>query len=87
MRRRMVAVRGEATSLSAYWRHALSRAVVWGAASVIPEQCVELHRLLIDEVDLPAARELWTRIWAVCHVLESVSYTRHETRETHTPQN
>ena len=50
-------------------------AVVWGAASVIPEQCVELHRLLIDDIDLPAARELWTRIWAVCDVLESVAYT------------
>jgi 4-hydroxy-tetrahydrodipicolinate synthase len=50
-------------------------AVVWGAASVLPEQCVELHRLLIDDIDLPAARELWSRLWAVCDVLESVSYT------------
>ena len=58
--------------------HALATgvpAVVWGAASVIPEQCVELHRLLIDDIDLPAARELWARIWAVCDVLESVAYT------------
>ena len=58
--------------------HALAtgvEAVVWGAASVIPEQCVELHRLLIDVIDLPAARELWARIWAVCDVLESVAYT------------
>ncbi|MDA0169725.1 dihydrodipicolinate synthase family protein [Solirubrobacter taibaiensis] len=58
--------------------HALAtgvEAVVWGAASVIPEQCVELHRLLIDDIDLPAARELWARIWAVCDVLESVAYT------------
>jgi 4-hydroxy-tetrahydrodipicolinate synthase len=50
-------------------------AVVWGAASVLPEQCVELHRLLIDDIDLPAARELWSRLWAVCDVLESVSNT------------
>ena len=35
------------------------QAVVWGAASIVPEQCVELHRLLIDDIDLPAARELW----------------------------
>lgn len=58
--------------------HALATgvpAVVWGAASVLPEQCVELHRLLIDDIDLPAARELWARLWAVCAVLESVSYT------------
>jgi 4-hydroxy-tetrahydrodipicolinate synthase len=49
-------------------------AVVWGTATIIPEQCVELHRLLIDDIDLPAARELWARIWPLCHVLESVSY-------------
>ncbi|MBE2317734.1 dihydrodipicolinate synthase family protein [Solirubrobacter sp. CPCC 204708] len=58
--------------------HALAagvEAVVWGTASVLPEQCVELHRLLIDDIDLPAARELWARLWAVCDVLESVAYT------------
>jgi dihydrodipicolinate synthase/N-acetylneuraminate lyase len=58
--------------------HALAtgvQSVVWGAASVVPEQCVELHRLLIDDIDLPAARELWARLWAVCDVLESVGYT------------
>jgi 4-hydroxy-tetrahydrodipicolinate synthase len=58
--------------------HALATgvpAVVWGAASILPEQCVELHRLLIDDIDLPAARELWARLWAVCDVLESVAYT------------
>src|SRR5689334_18280999 len=32
------------------------KAVVWGTAAIIPEPCVELHRLLIDEIDLPAAR-------------------------------
>jgi 4-hydroxy-tetrahydrodipicolinate synthase len=51
------------------------RAVVWGTASIIPEQCVALHRLLIDEIDLPAARELWARIWPLCHFLESQSYS------------
>jgi 4-hydroxy-tetrahydrodipicolinate synthase len=50
------------------------RAVVWGTASIIPEQCVELHRLLIDEIDLPAARELWARIWPLCRFLENHSY-------------
>ena len=50
------------------------RAVVWGLASVLPAQCVELHRLLIDESDLPAARELWARLWPLCHFLESQSY-------------
>jgi len=50
------------------------RAVVWGAASILPEHCVELHRLLIDDIDLPAARELWARLWPVCQFLEGESY-------------
>ena len=58
--------------------HALAagvEAVVWGTASIIPEQCVELHRLLIDDIDLPAARELWARIWPLCQFLENTSYS------------
>ncbi len=51
------------------------RAVVWGTASIVPEQCVELHRLLIDDVDLPAARELWGRLWPLCRFLEGQSYS------------
>jgi 4-hydroxy-tetrahydrodipicolinate synthase len=51
------------------------RAVVWGTASILPEQCVELHRLLIDDIDLPAARRLWARLWPLCHFLESQSYS------------
>lgn len=51
------------------------RAVVWGTASIIPEQCVKLHRLLIDDLDLAAARELWARLWPLCHFLESQSYS------------
>jgi 4-hydroxy-tetrahydrodipicolinate synthase len=50
------------------------RAVVWGLASILPEQCVELHRLLIDDIDLPAARELWARLWRLCQFLEGQSY-------------
>jgi 4-hydroxy-tetrahydrodipicolinate synthase len=58
--------------------HALAagvEAVVWGTASIIPERCVELHRLLIDDIDLPAARAVWARIWPLCQFLESVSYS------------
>jgi 4-hydroxy-tetrahydrodipicolinate synthase len=51
------------------------RAVVWGTASIVPEQCVELHRLLIDDIDLPAARELWARLWPLCQFLEGQSYS------------
>jgi dihydrodipicolinate synthase/N-acetylneuraminate lyase len=50
------------------------RGVVWGAASFIPGACVELHRLLIDEVDLGAARALWARIWPICDFLEATDY-------------
>jgi 4-hydroxy-tetrahydrodipicolinate synthase len=51
------------------------RAVVWGTASILPEQCVALHRLLIDEIDLPAARDLWARLWPLCDFLERHSYS------------
>ena len=51
------------------------RAVVWGTASILPEPCVELHRLLIDDIDLPAARELWAHLWPLCRFLESQSYS------------
>jgi 4-hydroxy-tetrahydrodipicolinate synthase len=50
------------------------RAVVWGTASILPEQCVRLHELLIDAIDLPAARELWARLWPLCSFLERQSY-------------
>jgi dihydrodipicolinate synthase/N-acetylneuraminate lyase len=48
---------------------------VWGAASILPEQCVQLHRLLIDDIDLPAARDLWARLWPLCRFLEAQSYS------------
>jgi 4-hydroxy-tetrahydrodipicolinate synthase len=51
-----------------------ARAVVWGTASILPEQCVELHRLLIDDIDLPAARKLWRRLWPLCSFLEVHRY-------------
>jgi len=50
------------------------RAVVWGTASILPGECVALHRLLVDDIDLPAAREQWARLWPLCRFLESRSY-------------
>ena len=50
-------------------------AVVWGVASILPAECVELHRLLIDDIDLPTARELWARLWPLCQFLEGQSYS------------
>src|ERR687888_985965 len=51
------------------------RAVIWGAASILPEQCVRLHGLLIREQDVAAARELWDRLWPLCNFLEGQSYS------------
>ena len=50
------------------------RGVVWGLGSFLPGPCVELHRLLIVEPDLVAARALWSKLWPICDLLESVSY-------------
>jgi 4-hydroxy-tetrahydrodipicolinate synthase len=50
------------------------RGVVWGVASFLPGPCVELHRLLIDAVDLAAARALWARVWPICAFLEATDY-------------
>lgn len=50
------------------------RGVVWGVASIIPASCVELHRLLIEEGDLVAARALWAGIWPICDFLEATDY-------------
>ncbi|MDQ3881185.1 MAG: dihydrodipicolinate synthase family protein, partial [Chloroflexota bacterium] len=50
------------------------RGVIWGAASFIPGECVELHRLVVEDGDLAAAQRLWKRIWPICEFLESTSY-------------
>jgi 4-hydroxy-tetrahydrodipicolinate synthase len=50
------------------------RAVVWGAASFMPAEAVRLHRLLIEDLDLAAARDLWARLWPICQFLETTSY-------------
>src|SRR5919201_2066374 len=43
------------------------------AVMILPAECVELHRLLVDDIDLPADRELWSSIWPHCKILESQS--------------
>jgi dihydrodipicolinate synthase/N-acetylneuraminate lyase len=50
------------------------RAVVWGAGSFMPAEAVRLHRLLIQELDLAAGRELWQRLYPLNAFLEGTSY-------------
>src|SRR5918911_730177 len=50
------------------------RAVVWGAASIVPEPCVELHRVLIDDTAPRAAGGGGARLWPLCQFLEAHSY-------------
>ena len=50
------------------------RGVVWGAASFIPDPCVELYRTLAIDRDLDAARAIWSRIYPICELLEAVTY-------------
>jgi dihydrodipicolinate synthase/N-acetylneuraminate lyase len=40
----------------------------------MPAEAVRLHRLLIDDADLAAARELWARLYPINAFLESTSY-------------
>lgn len=50
------------------------RAVVWGAATFMPAEAVRLHRLLIEDLDLAAARSLWATLYPICAFLEGTSY-------------
>jgi 4-hydroxy-tetrahydrodipicolinate synthase len=52
-----------------------ARAAIWGAANFIPRQAVELHRALVVDRDLDAARVLWRRIYPICRFLEATSYS------------
>lgn len=51
-----------------------AEAGVWGAASVVPREAVELYETLIVKNDLKAAREQWKFLWKVSDFLESVNY-------------
>lgn len=51
-----------------------SKAVVWGAASFIPQLCTDFYESLAVQMDLPRARELWAKIHPICVFLDSHSY-------------
>lgn len=51
-----------------------ARGAVWGAANVMPEMCVELFESIAVRHDLISGRELWARMWPICHFLEQHGY-------------
>lgn len=51
-----------------------AEACVWGVASVVPKECVELWNALAVEKNLEKGRELWKYLWQVSDYLESVNY-------------
>ena len=50
------------------------RGLVWGIASFIPGPCVQLYRALAIDADLVDARALWSKIYPICELVESLSY-------------
>ena len=51
-----------------------AEASVWGVAGIVPELTVQLWETLVEQGDLPKARELWRDLWAISDFLESVNY-------------
>ncbi|KAL4749577.1 hypothetical protein BDW72DRAFT_204648 [Aspergillus terricola var. indicus] len=47
---------------------------IWGCANIIPELAVELWETVAVKGDLKKGRELWSRIWPICKLLESHNY-------------
>jgi 4-hydroxy-tetrahydrodipicolinate synthase len=52
-----------------------AKATVWGAPNATPEACVRLWELTVRELDIEAARELWTALYPVMSFFEEVGYT------------
>lgn len=52
-----------------------AKACVWGVASVVPKECVELWNAFNKEKDLEKARQLWKYLWEVSDFLEGVNYS------------
>lgn len=51
-----------------------AEAGVWGAASIVPKECVELWETIAKEKNIDKAREQWKFLWEVSDFLESVNY-------------
>lgn len=53
-----------------------ARATVWGAPNATPEACVRLWELTVGDLDLEAARALWTAMFPVMRFFEQSGYTQ-----------
>ncbi|PSK41657.1 dihydrodipicolinate synthase [Candidozyma pseudohaemuli] len=51
-----------------------AKASVWGVASVVPKECVELWNTFTKEKDIEKAREQWKFLWEMSDFFESVCY-------------
>lgn len=51
-----------------------AQAIVWGIASIVPKECVELWNTFSREKNIDEAREQWKFLWEVSDFLESVNY-------------
>lgn len=61
-------------TLTFYGLAAGAKGSVWGAANIIPELSVQLWNAVAVRKDLDKGRELWAKIWPICHFLESHNY-------------
>lgn len=61
-------------SLTFYGLAAGAKGTVWGATNFIPELSMQLWEALVVERDLVKGREVWSRIWPVCRLLEEGNY-------------
>ncbi|KAF7561138.1 hypothetical protein G7046_g2998 [Stylonectria norvegica] len=61
-------------TLTFYGLAAGAKGSVWGATNIIPELSMQLWDAVAVKGDLKLGRELWTKIYPVCKVLESYNY-------------
>lgn len=61
-------------TLTFYGLAAGAKGSVWGATNIIPELSMELWDAMAMKNDINRGRELWSKIWPVCSVLEQGNY-------------
>lgn len=61
-------------TLTFYGLAAGAKGSVWGATNIIPELSMELWQAVAVENDIVRGRELWSKIWPVCSLLEQGNY-------------